>query len=548
MTSAVGVRQESKTDFLVIGGGIAGLRAAIDLAAAGSVLLVSKGGLAQSAARDAHGGITVASGEDEGITLHLHETLRAGDGLCRQEAARILVEEGPREIRRLTGWGARLQTRAPAHPAPHGKCAPSPRGEPAGAGILHTLRAKAKSLNPVRVASHATVAGLLMDGRAVCGATYLDEEGGKLKTACAAAVMLATGGLGQVYAETTNPPESCGAGVGLAFRAGGLLSDMEFIQFHPTVLYTRKSPRPVLPEALRERGAQLRNLELERFMFRYHEAGELAPADVVSRAILMEMQRSHSEFVYLDLTSLSQEDLRRAFPRTYADCLESNIDIASDLVPVRPAAHFASGGLVTDLMCSTTLQGLYAAGETAATGVHGANCFANNSLLEGLVYGARAAAAMKSGLGPVPWPKGLPHPAEAVLQDEAEDGAPASQAELEAAAVDIRQVMWNSAGIIRSDERLRDAANRLKAIRLQPSTKLSRLYCETRNLLDVARLIVMCALERKESRGAHYRADFPLRDDSEPARHSFIARGSPVLFRSYDSSAAPPLRRLTAAS
>lgn len=546
----MGVFQESKADFLVIGGGISGLRAAIDLAAAGSVLLLSKGDPAQSAAHYAHGSIAMALGEDEDITLHLHETLRAGDGLCREQAVRILVEEGPREVRKLTEWGARLETRGPAHPIQRKRAhVLGSQGEPVGAEILRALAAKTKSLKSVRTRPHATVVELLMDGSKACGAVYLDEATGKLESVRAAALLLATGGLGQVYAETTNPPDTCGDGIALAFRAGALLSDLEFIQFHPTVLYTGKGPRRVLPEALREKGAQLRNLELERFMFRYHEAGELAPADVVSRAILTEIQRSRGEFVYLDLTGLSEEEIKRSFPRTYADCLESNIDITSDMAPIRPAAHFAIGGIATDLDCSTTLYGLYAAGETAATGVHGANRLANNGLLEGLVFGARAAAAMKAARSPVPWPKGISNsgqPPQAKI--EMEEGAASGRAQVETAAAEIRRLMWNNAGIVRKGGRLSEAVQRLNAIRLQPPAKPDRPYYETENLLEIARLIVSCALERKESRGAHYRADFPLRDDSRAARHSFIARGSPVLFRPYDGGPASPVRGLTAAS
>ncbi len=547
--AVMGVRPESKVDFLVIGGGVAGLRAAVDLAAAGAVLLLSKGDPSQSSAHHARSRITVSLGEDEDITLHLRETLRAGDGLCREEAVRILVEEGSREVRRLTEWGARLEPKAVQLSA-HRKRTHfvGSRGEPAGAEILRALAAKANSLKPVRTKRSATAVELLMDGRRACGATYLDEASGKLKCVRAAAVLLATGGLGQVYAETTNPPDACGDGAALAFRAGGLLSDMEFIQFHPTVLYARKGPRRVLPEALREKGAQLRNLELERFMPRYHEAGELAPADVVSRAILMETQRSRGEFVYLDLTRLNPDEIKRSFPRTYADFLESNIDITADLVPVRPAAHFAIGGVATDIECSTTLEGLYAAGETAATGVHGANRLANNGLLEGLVYGARAAAAMKAGHGPAPWPEGLSYPEPLVPQAKAEGSATTDPAELEAIAGEIRQIMWNSAGIIRKGGKLGEAAKRLDAIHLQCPAKASLQHYETENLLVVARLIVSCARARKESRGAHYRADFPLRNDSEPARHSFIVRGSSVLFRPYDGPAKSSVRGLTLAS
>ncbi|MGH9356858.1 MAG: L-aspartate oxidase, partial [Terriglobia bacterium] len=404
--------------------------------------------------------------------------------------------------------------------------------------ILRALAAKAKGLKSIRIELPATAVELLMDGGKVGGATYLDAATGKLMSARAPAVLLATGGLGQVYAETTNPPEACGDGIAMAFRAGALLSDMEFVQFHPTVLYTPKGPRRLLPEALRERGAQLRNLELDRFMLRYHEAGDLAPADVISRAILTEIRRSRGEFVYLDFTSLNEEDIKRSFPHTYADCLESNIDISSDLVPVRPAAHFAIGGITTDLNGSTTLAGLYAAGEAAANGVHGANRLASNGLLEGLVYGARAAAAMKAGRAPASWPQAMHDSHGAEVRPETEDGPPTSSAQLQAIAAGIRRLMWDRAGIIRDGGKLYEAAKRLSAIRMWPSPEPNHLYYEAENLLEVARAIVSCALARKESRGAHYRADFPLRDDSGTARHSFFARDSNVFFGPHGPPAA----------
>src|SRR3990172_7130856 len=388
--------KNSKVDFLILGSGIAGMRAAIELAREGHVLVLSKGELYESSTEYAQGGIAAALGDDDEVSLHLHDTLQAGDGLCCEEAVRLLVEEGPRLIHELIEWGMQFDragtklafTREGAHSRYRVLHAD---GDSTGREILRALMAKAKSLPAIQVQPYSFALDLLVEDGAVRGVEYLEEKTSTSGKVYATAVLLATGGLGQVYKETTNPAVACGDGMAMAWRAGALLSDMEFIQFHPTALCVKGAPRFLLSEALRGEGAQLRNVDLERFMPRYHEGAEVAPRDVVSRAIVTEMHKCQSESVYLDLTALDPDHVKKRFPRICSTCLEYNLDITTDLVPVRPAAHYAMGGVGTDLNGATSLRGLYAAGEVAATGVHGANRLASNSLLEGLGYGAQAA-------------------------------------------------------------------------------------------------------------------------------------------------------------
>ena len=346
----------------------------------------------------------------------------------------------------------------------------------------------------------------------------------------ASAVLLATGGLGQVYKETTNPPVACGDGMAMAYRAGALLSDMEFVQFHPTALFVKGAPRFLLSEALRGEGAYLRNILLERFMPRYHEAAELAPRDVVARAIVMEMHKTQAHFVYLDLTGLDPEHVKNRFPRIFSTCLQHNIDITADLVPIRPAAHYSMGGVVTDLYGATSLPGLFAAGEVASTGVHGANRLASNSLLEGLVFGTRSAAGMLNKHTPAPFPAPQPNP-------RAENHPPAAPAQASApppdpqkAVEEARGIFWDKVGIIREGKHLSEAVKRLRNSPGSRPLNASRPVCEASNILTVAPLIARCALAREESRGAHYRSDFPLKKEFLPPRHSYISRNCPPYF------------------
>jgi L-aspartate oxidase len=518
-------------DFLVLGSGIAGVRAAITLAAKGRVLILTKGGVFESNTQYAQGGIAVALAEDDEVCLHLHDTLAAGDGLCREEAVQVLVEEGPHLIQELIEWGMHFDrngtklafTREGAHSRSRVLHA---HGDSTGSEILRALMARAKSLSNIQIQPHAFAVDLVMEGSRVAGVTYLDEHTSALKEVHAGAVLLATGGLGNVYKETTNPPMACGDGVAMAYRAGALLSDMEFIQFHPTALYIKGAPRFLLSEALRGEGAKLRNIDLERFMPHYHEAAELAPRDIVSRALVMEMHRTESEFNYLDLTSLDPAHVKKRFPRIYSTCLEYNIDITTDLVPIRPAAHYAMGGVATDLNGVATLDGLYAAGEVAATGVHGANRLASNSLLEGLVFGARAASAMTAGKGHAARSERKAASASAGASPGTSNGpapAPGAKNQTERLACEVRCLLWDKVGIIRDGKDLKEAVARLDAIQLPPAHHRREDY-EAQNVLEVARLVAHSALAREESRGAHYRSDFPLRDETVPPRHSYISK------------------------
>jgi L-aspartate oxidase len=533
-------RKELQTDFLIVGGGIAGTRAALELAAVGEVLALTKGELYESSTEYAQGGIAAALAEDDEVGLHLEDTLRAGDGLCSEKAVQILVSEGPQQIERLISWGMRFDregnklafTREGAHSRSRVLHA---QGDSTGSEILRALMTRARSRRSIRFLPHSFAVDLLVEDRRVCGVTFLEEKTSALKTVRAKAVLLATGGLGQVYKETTNPEVATGDGVAMAYRAGALCSDMEFVQFHPTALYAKRAPRFLLSEALRGEGACLRNVLLERFMPRYHEAGELAPRDIVSRAIVMEMQKTESECVYLDMTELDAAQVKKRFPRIYSTCLSYNIDITADLVPIRPAAHYAMGGVATDLHGATTLHGLYAAGEVASTGVHGANRLASNSLLEGLVFGARAAAAMieerrefkPPSAGKVP----NIHAGHSATPQESKacEGEPI-RVSAKKCVDEVRSILWNNVGIIRNAKETCDGLRRLNALHLDSQSAPSSQFHEARNILEVGRIITQCALARQESRGAHYRSDFPLKDQAAPAKHSFAAKDAAIFF------------------
>ncbi|MBO0912604.1 MAG: L-aspartate oxidase, partial [Acidobacteria bacterium] len=394
----------SETDFLVIGAGIAGLRAAIELAAAGQVTVLAKREIADSSTQYAQGGIAAALSDEDEISLHLQDTLDAGDGLSNPEAARVLVEDAPGRIEELIAWGTQFDRegtrltfgREGAHSRNRILHA---HGDSTGREIQRALYAKARTMPEISVREFEFSTDLVVDGGRVCGVRIIDEHGAH-GTMRASAVLVATGGMGQLYSNTTNPGVATGDGVAMAYRAGAEVTDLEFIQFHPTALYLKKAPRFLLSEALRGEGAYLRNLEMMRFMPKYHAMGELAPRDVVARAVTHELERSRAKepAVYLDLTHLDGDHIRKRFPRIYATCLDYNIDMTSELVPIRPAAHYAMGGVRTDLDGRATLAGLYAAGEAAGTGVHGANRLASNSLLEGLVFGARAGRKMRDEL------------------------------------------------------------------------------------------------------------------------------------------------------
>src|SRR6478735_2222215 len=398
--SAYMKKPPAQVDFIVVGAGVAGLRAAITLAEAGKVLVLAKQAITESNTQYAQGGIAVALSDEDEISLHFQDTISAGDGIVNAEAAHTLVEEGPERIQELIEWGTEFDrhgtkltfTREAAHSRSRVLHA---HGDSTGREIGRALHARATRLKNISFCEFEFTSGLHMDSGRVCGVELISEKGEK-HLVRSSSVLLATGGGGNVYINTTNPAVATADGVAMAYYAGAEISDMEFVQFHPTALYVKNAPRFLLSEALRGEGAVLRNSELHRFMSKYHEAGELAPRDVVARAIAHELEvcRLKDPVVYLDLTHLKADHIETRFPRIYDTWLKYNVDLTVDQVPVRPAAHYLMGGIRTDLKGRSSLPGLYAAGEAACTGVHGANRLASNSLLEGLVFGARAAATM----------------------------------------------------------------------------------------------------------------------------------------------------------
>ncbi len=516
----------AETDFLVIGAGVAGLRASIELAAAGRVVVLAKREVADSATQWAQGGIAAALSDEDEISLHLQDTLAAGDGLCNHDAAQVLVEEGPERIEELIQWGTEFDrqgtklafTREGAHSRNRILHA---HGDSTGREIQRALYAKAKTLKNISVCEFEFSTDLRVEDGRVCGIHLISDQG-EPQQMTASAVMLATGGAGQLYRNTTNPPVATGDGVAMAFRAGAEVTDMEFIQFHPTALYLKNSPRFLLSEALRGEGAYLRNTELLRFMPKYHPMGELAPRDVVARAIVHELAISSAKdpVVYLDLTHLDAQHVKKRFPRIYATCLQYNIDITTDFIPIRPAAHYVMGGLRTDLEGRATLPGLYAAGEAAGTGVHGANRLASNSLLEGLVFGARAGKTMCKELRSAP---ASPERPRAAYSNGPVDTC------TEEVIHEIQDLMWTDVGIVRTGSGLKHAIQQLEGIAPRVAYPKTRRACEARNLHVTALLVARPALAREESRGAHYRIDFPAHNDLKFLKHS-VMKGDSICF------------------
>ena len=499
-------------DFLIVGGGIAGLRAAITLASAGRVLILTKADATESNTGYAQGGIAAAMSDEDSPDLHAADTIRAADGLADEPAVRVLVEEGPRYVQELVDWGTRFD-RTPAGrlslglEAVHSARRVLHAGDATGREIARALWAQAISLAEVRSVSHALVTELLIDGDAVCGARFFDQTG-VVRQVRARATLLATGGAGQVFRETTNPSVATGDGVALAYHAGARLADLEFVQFHPTALIYPDAPRFLISEALRGEGAKLVNARGDAFMTRYHPDAELAPRDVVARSIVREADATGSS-VFLTLAHLDAARVRSRFPGIAAMCASVGLDLANDLIPVGPAAHYLMGGIETDVWGRTSVRGLFAAGEAACTGVHGANRLASNSLLEGLVFGARAAEAMIQG-GKASsdlragWKLAPP---------EAESG---SSDERAMDVTEARDVMWRSVGLFRSGDGLRSAVGRLNSAYLQAGRAVQHAESEhwrSYNLIAVARLIARAALRREESRGGHFRDDFPSRND-----------------------------------
>ena len=510
----------SQCDYLVLGSGVAGLSFALEAALHSRVMIVTKRSRHDSATNWAQGGIAAVLHPADSFEAHVRDTVNTGGGLSHQDIVELVVRDGPRRVRELIDLGAQFShykdtkwldlTREGGHSARRVVHA----GDITGEEVQRVLvEAAAASPNIEIHEDHMAIDLVQVDapggGARVVGAYVLDETTGEVKTFLARATVLATGGAGKVYLYTSNPDVATGDGVAMAYRAGAELANMEFFQFHPTCLYHPEAKSFLVSEALRGEGGILRAGDGTAFMATHHAMKDLAPRDVVARAIDYEMKRTGAECVYLDMTHEEPSYLRDRFPNIYARCLEYGFDLTKEPIPVVPAAHYMCGGVVVDDEGRTTLPGVWAVGEVAFTGLHGANRLASNSLLEGLVYGHRAAIAARRALD-------LPEDAFHGIPDwDVGEAVPSDEAVVVTHNWDeIRRFMWNYVGIVRTDRRLRRASSRIRM--LQDEIReyywahlVNRDLLELRNIADVAELIIRCAEARKESRGLHYNLDYP---------------------------------------
>lgn len=523
-----------ETDVLVLGSGIAGLWVALEAARAARVVVVTKKERVESSTNYAQGGIAAVFGADDSFELHRRDTLAAGAGLCHPDAVDVLVREGPERVLELLRLGARFTRSGDAlslgREGGHSRRRVVRADDLTGAEVERALLAAVEGTPAIQLLENHAALDLLVshaaDGARRCGgAVVLPPQGAPPITLRARAVVLATGGSGQVYQHTTNPAIATGDGVALAYRAGATVANLEFVQFHPTVLYPARGNSFLISEAVRGEGAVLRRLDGTAFMQRYHPLGSLAPRDVVARAIDREMKERGDAHVLLDCSAIAPEEIRARFPNILRETRARGTDMLREPLPVVPAAHYQCGGVQTDLCGRSSLAALYAVGEVACTGVHGANRLASNSLLEALVFAHRAARDLLprlSALPPPPTAGATPtvaarsdarHHDERILTRHDRD--------------ELRALMWNLVGIVRTDERLSLAEERIRKIaeqneRLWAASEPDPERAELRNLLATALLIVRCARWRRESRGLHHNLDYPFRDNERFLRDSVV--------------------------
>lgn len=510
-----------RTDFLIVGSGIAGLYSAIQAQKFGKTIVITKQDIRESSTEYAQGGIAAVLSPEDSPELHFKDTIRAGAGLCNEEAVRILVTEGPERIRELMEIGVKFDTvhghisltREGAHSRNRILHA---HGDATGAEIHRALIHYVMDELKIPVLEEQFILDLIKSEGRVIGVLVMDRLSGKITAYLAAVTILATGGAGQLYYPTTNPFVSTGDGYAVAFRNGASLMDMEFVQFHPTV-FTMCGVKPFLiSEAVRGEGAVLRNAKGERFMTKYHELADLAPRDIVARAIVEEMRKEQSKNVWLDITHKSAEFLKNRFPGIYSFCLSHGLDMSKDLIPVAPAAHYFMGGVKIDLFGRTDLPGLYACGEVSCSGVHGANRLASNSLLDGLVFGYRIFQGLDFDEV-----KSLSAQLENVKIEE-----PYLEFEASKNPKQVRnrlqEIMTNYVGIVRELGQMQEALQEIEDLDKSFVPAKNVFSLETKNLLQLAKVVIKSALAREESRGSHFRKDFPQQNENLEKQHSII--------------------------
>lgn len=515
-----------KTDFLVIGSGIAGLSYALQVARQGTVTIVTKKTRAESNTNYAQGGIAAALSTIDSVETHVRDTLQVGYGLCHEEIVRMVASEGPQAVNRLVGWGVRFSRGADnqfdlTREGGHTERRVLHARDATGAEIERALLEAIKKEPNIRILEHHFAVDLITNQKVrrkvqpqagdplrCLGAYVLDEKTGEVKAVSSRITFLATGGAGKVYLYTSNPDIATGDGMAMAYRAGARMANLEFVQFHPTCLFHPESKSFLISESVRGEGGILKLRSGDPFMEKYHPMKDLAPRDVVARAIDTELKRTGEDCVLLDLTHKPSSFIRERFPTIHERCLKFGIDITVRPIPVVPAAHYFCGGVLADKDGKTNIQGLLAAGETACTGLHGANRLASNSLLEAVVFANRAAAASAGILQDLPLEPSPPewNPGTAVDADE--------KVVISQNWDEIRRLMWNYVGIVRSNKRLLRARRRIDLLmdeinQFYWNFKISSDLLELRNIATVADLIVQCALLRKESRGLHYNIDYP---------------------------------------
>lgn len=517
-----------KSDFLIVGGGISGLTSSLVCAKKGSVTLLTKGKTEETATEKAQGGIAVAlDSKNDSTSFHLEDTIEAGAGLCEKDAVEVLVKDGVERVKELIEMGADFDKTSTGFElnieGAHRKRRILHAGDYTGREIAQTLAARVIKDKNIDIRNFIFGKDLIMDGGRCVGVIAFDSKKNRQIAFIAPCVIISTGGVCQIYKYTTNPEFATGDGIAMAYRAGAVLRDMEFVQFHPTALVQFKGlgeeiafPQFLISEAVRGEGAHLLNKNGERFMEKYHAKAELAPRDIVSRAIFEEMKKTGSDHVHLNLSEIDPEKVQKRFPTIYKTCKEAGLDLTCDDIPVAPAAHYFMGGIKTDLEGRTNIPGLWAAGEAMSSGVHGANRLASNSLLEGVVFGHRAAM---SAIAFRDAAKNIPSSvADKSVKTKSRNMVTAK--EINKFKGFIKNIMWKDAGIVRNGHDLEQAIIELDKLSekfdVEPENKDE---AELINMTLVGKLIAQASLDRKESRGAHYRTDCPQKDDKSWKRH-----------------------------